>query len=109
MTRRSFVVVILLTFLTFGIYSLYWLVKTKLEMNRQGAQIPTAWLLIVPIVNIYWIWKYCEGVETVTERQMSGPVAFLLLWLLGVIGVAILQIQFNKVPEQPQLPEARLA
>jgi len=109
MTRRSTIAVILLTFLTFGLYGLFWLVTTKIEMNKQGAEIPTAWLAIIPLVNIYWIWKYSEGVEHVTERQMSGPVAFLLLWLLGVIGMAILQSQFNKVPERPLLPRASLA
>ncbi len=106
MTRRSILVVILLTFLTFGLYSLYWLASTKNEMNRQGAQIPTAWLMIIPIVSLYWIWKYCEGVEQVSDRQMSGIVAFLLFFFLGAIGIAIVQTQFNKIPQRDvQLPE----
>jgi len=106
MIRRSALAVLVLSLLTFGIYFLVWMVKTKNEMNRQGASIPTAILLIVPFANIYWMWKYAEGVELVTERRMSGPVAFLVLWLLGVIGGAILQSEFNRVE---RLPEARLA
>ena len=109
MTRRSVLAVILLSFFTFGIYGLVWMVMTKNEMNRRGADIPTAWLLLIPLVNIWWMWKYSEGVEVATERQMSGVVAFLLLWLLGLIGVAILQSQYNRVAEGTALPRARIA
>lgn len=97
MKQRSPVAVFFLPMITFGIYSLVWYVKTKDEMNTVGAQIPTAWLLIVPIANLYWFWKYCEGVEVATRKQMSAPVALLLLLLTGVIGMAIIQSNFNKV------------
>jgi len=45
--------VIVLSLLTLGIYVLVWFVKTKREMNTKGAEIPTAWLIIIPIINIY--------------------------------------------------------
>jgi len=51
---------------TLGIYGLVWYVKTKEEMNAKGAEIPSAWLLIVPIANIIWMWKYSVGVEKLT-------------------------------------------
>jgi hypothetical protein len=97
MKHRNPLAVFLLPFVTFGIYGIYWMVKTKGEMNSQGATIPTAWLIIVPIVNIYWLWKYSEGVDHVTAGKMSGILAFILLWLLGSIGSAIIQDSFNKV------------
>jgi hypothetical protein len=110
MTKRSVVAVIVLTFITFGIYSLYWYVKTKNEMVARGASIPTGWLLIIPIANIYWMWKWSEGVEFVTRGKMSGAVSFLLVFLLGLIGVAIIQSAFNDVTdERGQLPQARIA
>lgn len=96
MKHRSPIAVLLLPFITFGLYSLYWEVMTKIEMNNQGAKIPTAWLIIVPIVNIWWLWKYSEGVEYVTKEKMSGVLAFILLFLLGFIGSAIIQDSFNK-------------
>ena len=96
MQQRSPIAVLLLPLVTFGIYSLYWLVKTKGEMVSKGADIPTAWLLIVPIANIWWLWKYGEGVETVTNGKISGVLAFILLWILGTIGHAIIQDSFNK-------------
>ncbi len=103
--------VIVLTIITFGIYSIYWIVSTKNEMNRLGTRIPTAWLMIVPIVSIYWMWKYAEGVGQVSKNQLSGPVAFLLMFLLSIIGMAIVQSTFNNVPENASggLPHARVA
>lgn len=101
MKNRNPIAVALLPFITFGIYSLYWEVKTKGEMNKLGAKIPTAWLIIIPLVNIWWLWKYCEGVEEVTGNKMSGILAFVLIFLLGVIGAAIIQNEFNKVGDQP--------
>lgn len=74
-----------------------WEVRTKSEMNAKGAQIPTAWLIIIPLVNYYWLWKFSEGVETVTSNKMSAVVAFLLLFFLGVIGMAIVQDKLNQV------------
>lgn len=97
MKQRNPIAVALLPFITFGIYGIYWEVKTKGELNAKGATIPTAWLIIIPIVNYYWLWKYSEGVEKVTNGKMSGVIAFILLALLGSIGAAIIQDEFNKV------------
>ncbi|MFI5270841.1 MAG: DUF4234 domain-containing protein [Candidatus Saccharimonadales bacterium] len=99
MKNRSPIAVFLLTFITFGIYGIVWYVKTKGEMNKLGADIPTAWLLIIPIVNYYWLWKYSEGVEKVTKGKISGILSFVMLLLLSVIAIAILQNEFNKVGE----------
>jgi hypothetical protein len=101
MKNRSPVAVLLLPLITFGIYGLVWLVKTKNEMNSSGAQIPTAWLVIIPLVNIYWLWKYAEGVQHVTRSAQSQVIAFILLFLLGVIGAAIIQNEFNKLGSAP--------
>ncbi len=97
MQYRSPIMVILLSIITFGIYSLVWFVTTKNQMNAKGAQIPTAWLLIIPFVAIWWHWKFSEGVELVTNKGMGTAVAFLLIYLLGPIGEAIIQNELNKV------------
>ncbi|MCX6092536.1 MAG: DUF4234 domain-containing protein [Candidatus Bipolaricaulota bacterium] len=97
LSRRSPAAVFLLPFVTFGIYALYWLVRTKTELNAAGAKIPTAILLIVPIANLYWLWKFGEGVDYVTDRRMSTGVAFLLVLFLDIIGSAIIQSQLNQV------------
>lgn len=88
---------ILLSIITFGVYGIVWQVKVKGEMNESGAEIPTAWWLIVPIANIWWLWKYSEGVEKVTKGKNSAGLSFALLFLVSIIGQAILQVEFNKI------------
>jgi len=66
-------------------------------MNTKGATIPTAWLVILPFINFYWLWKFCEGVEQVTNKGMNAAVSFLLVFFLGLIGMAIIQSELNKV------------
>lgn len=117
MKNRSVVGILLLTIVTLGIYSIYWQVSTKIEMNKRGATIPTAWLLIVPIVNIWWLWKYSEGVDKETNGHYSTVISFILLFLLGTIGQMIIQHEFNTgsgseaaaAPIAPVAPEAPAA
>jgi accessory gene regulator protein AgrB len=112
MTKRSVIGVLILTFITFGIYHIWWYVKTKDEMVELGAAIPTGWLIIVPFANIYWMWKWCVGVEHVSRGKMSAPVALLLMLLLNFIGTAIMQATFNEVADsmvRGTLPQARIA
>jgi hypothetical protein len=104
MKHRSPAAVFLLSLITFGIYAFVWHVKTKNELNRLGAHIPTAWLLIVPLANLYWIWKYCEGVEQVSQGQISAVLALILLLLLSIVGLAIMQSEYNKLSLQPAGP-----
>ena len=108
MKNRNPITVFFLSFLTIFIYSWYWLVKTKGEMNKLGEQIPTAWIWLIPFVgSIWWLWKYSEGVEHVTQAKLNGILAFIVLWLLGPIGNAIVQDSFNKVaPSVSSAPAA---
>jgi hypothetical protein len=108
MTRRSVLSVLILSVVTFGIYGLFWMVATKEEMNAEGANIPTAWLLIIPIANIYFFWRYSEGVEHVSRGRLAAPISFILLFFTGFIAHLVLQAEFNKLATG-QLPEARLA
>jgi hypothetical protein len=103
---------IILSAITFGIYLLYWLVKTKDEMVRSGADVPTAWLLIVPIASIYFMWKFCGGVEHVTGGKLSQVLSFVLILALGIIGLAVIQSKLNEAADRGmpgQLPQARVA
>ena len=96
MRNRGLVKMVLLTFVTLGIYAIYWQVSTKIELNKRGSTVPTAWLLLVPIVNIWWLWKYSEAVDKETNGTYSTVIAFILLFVLGPIGMIIIQHEFNK-------------
>ena len=110
MTKRSAAAVIILTLITFGIYGLVWTVKTKREMVALGANIPTSWCLIFLPTAIWYQWKFAGGVEHVTRGKQSQVLSFILMFLLGVIGMAIIQAELNKVEGTAgQLPQARVA
>jgi hypothetical protein len=93
MTQRSPISVFLLPLITFGIYSIVWCVKTRGELISNGAVIPTSWLLIVPVANIYYLWVLAAGIEKVTRS--SAMENFILMLLLGSIGQAIVQSRMN--------------
>lgn len=97
MSQRNPITIVLLPIVTLGIYYLVWYVTTKDEMNAKGANIPTAWLLVVPIANYFWIWEFSKGVELATNKGMGAGTAFVLLLFLGTIGGAIVQSNLNKV------------
>ena len=97
--KRNIVLVYLFIFITFNIYMVYWFVATKNEMNKLGASIPTAWLLILPIGNIYWIYKYCEGFSTIVKKDNNKILWFLLSLFIGIIMPAIVQSELNKISQ----------
>lgn len=95
--NRNIVLVYLFSIITFGIYMVYWLVSTKNEMNSLGAKIPTAWLLIVPIANLYWVYKYCEGFAQKVKKDNNTLLWFILYIVVGIIMPAIVQSELNKL------------
>ena len=112
MKLRSPAAPLLLPLITLGIYSLVWYVKTKNEMNRTNGsdkRIPSAWLLIVPIANIVWLWKYSVGVEAFTRNGLGRHATFWILFLLGSIGAAIVQSFFNSAIRTPAAAELQPA
>jgi len=97
MTNRNVTKLVTYSILTIGIYALKWEIESCDEMNAQGANIPTAWYLIVPGLNFIWLWKFAQGVGKVTNGSMTASKALLVLWLLNVFGVGMIQAEFNKV------------
>lgn len=75
--NRNIFLVYLFSIITFGIYSIYWLVSTKNEMNSLGAKIPTALLLIIPnykpILGIQILPRICR---TYQKRQQYDNMVF---------------------------------
>ena len=96
MKQRSPAAPLLLPLITLGIYSLVWYAKTKSAMNQVNQQrIPTLWLIIIPFVSIWWLWRYAVGVKEFTRGGLGAGAAFWLNLLLGPIGNAIVQANFN--------------
>jgi len=99
-TRRDLLEVFLFTIITFGLYSIYWAVMTKRELNRAGAIIPSAILIIIPFINLYFWYRYVQAYVKIVRKsyqEMDVLVYLLIMILPGIhlIGMAILQNGYN--------------
>lgn len=99
--KRNPAFVIVISIITFGIYALYWIVKTKGEMNSLGAEIPTAWLIIVPIANIYFMYKYCEGYSNYVKKDNNAILWFLIYFFVSPLMMILVQLDLNKLADEP--------
>lgn len=111
LTRRSVVGVVLLGLFTGGIYFLLWYVNTKDELNRAGARIPTAWLILVPIANFFWLWEWAGGIALVTRNRDAQIQHFVLMVLVPWVGIGLTQAALNRAIDDnkpAELPEARV-
>ena len=97
MTKRSAVTVFLLSCVTCGLYSLIWMLSTKDEMNTRGAQSPPGWHLLIPILNILWIWKWAQGVQHVTGGKVSAGLVMGVSLFFGPAVPFIVVNAFNEV------------
>ena len=138
MKYRNPLVVLLLSLVTFGIYDIYWLVKTKKDLNNKTKlHIPTIWLLFGPPVAIavfsvggtlirltiyhsntlvllvtaldilaltvivpisfYWYLKFSQSVNEYTDGKLNTGLTFILLWILHMIGIAVVQEGINEL------------
>lgn len=95
--KRDPILVVILSIITLGIYIIYWFVKTKEEINSLGADIPTSWLMIVPVANVYLLYKYCEGFSIYVKKDNLGPVWLLVSLAIHVLIIPIIQVELNKL------------
>lgn len=65
--------------LTGGLYCLYWFWVTAREMNMAGARVPPPWLMALPVINLWWFWQWCVGVERYTRRYLGAGTALIFL------------------------------
>ncbi|MCX6773796.1 MAG: hypothetical protein NTY68_02240 [Candidatus Micrarchaeota archaeon] len=92
-------VAVVLYMFTFGLFPIYWYYKNKVELNSKGAQIPTFWLMIIPIANIYLIYKIMEGYIKVTKSS-SSPIMYFIgscIPLVNLYMVYLIQTGMNKI------------
>lgn len=99
MTRREPGTVLLLTLVTCGLYGLVFHVTSKGELCKRGAQIPTAWILLIPFAGLYWFWKYAEGIELVSGgvRPAGSTFALCLIPFVNFFAPMTLQGWFNQI------------
>lgn len=91
--HRSGAGVFFLPIITFGIYAIVWYAKTRGDVNRNGAHAMTTWWLLCPFGAFWYLWSLAKGIGQVTGMGTGGN--YVLLLLLGNIGMAIVQARIN--------------
>jgi hypothetical protein len=80
-----------------GIYGVLWFAWTADELRAKGHALPPSWHLIIPILNVIWIWRWSAAVGRVSNAEQSAATSFLLLVLIGPVGGAVLQSKLNEL------------
>ena len=92
---------VLLIIVTFGIYAIYWYYQTATELKFLGNDDeakPGLWtvLMIIPIANIYSMYKYSELYEKVGSEHLNKWLLFVL-WLVFCPAIwFVVQSDLNK-------------
>ena len=99
--HRDMLMQVLLFIVTCGLYGIYWFYQTTVEMkelDRDPEVSPGLWtvLLLVPIANIYAMYKYSQLFEDVSDEHMDRWILFIL-WIVFMPAVwFIVQLDLNK-------------
>lgn len=116
-TKRNLATSIILSIVTCGIYSLYWLVVITDDTNNavndsQGTSGGITLLLSIVTCGIYGIyWAYKQGEKLDNARYMRGisgagnsNILFLILQIfgLGIVNYIIMQDILNKISDYDQ-------
>jgi NADH:ubiquinone oxidoreductase subunit 5 (subunit L)/multisubunit Na+/H+ antiporter MnhA subunit len=48
-------------------------------------------------ISVFWFFRFSKAVNQYTKGKMSTAVTFLILWLIHLIGVALVQDAFNEM------------
>ena len=111
--KRNVAVAILLSILTCGLYSIYWMIKMNNEINTvgdttqdtSGIAVVLLTLITCGIYGWFWMYKCGEKLDTIATRKGLPPqsrgVICLVLALFGfsIVSYALLQDSLNKVIE----------
>ena len=96
MKHRSLLGITALEVITFGLYSIYGFFITKTEMNTlngQSDRVPFFLWFFIPVINIWWFYRFCKAMHITTKRQLGVWVAFFAPIVLYFVGLFI--INFN--------------
>lgn len=99
--ERNPIFVVVVSIITLGIYCLYWFYSTRKELNELTSQSssPVLWTigLLIPIVNIYVLWKYSEDTEMASKKAQNKVVLFLAWLVFFPIAQFLTQEELNKL------------
>jgi hypothetical protein len=109
--HRNVFLVCFLTLITLGLYSLYWAVSSKRDINSRGGKIPSTWITLIPFAYLYYMYKYADGFAK-TVKKDNNTILYYLVFMFVPFGLQIVaQMGLNHVAanEPPPAPGVTLA
>ena len=109
--KRSIVVCILLSIITFGIYGIYWLyllVKNtrSIQKNTTSCTGEMLCLIFVPFYSLYWWYTRVEKVKQEFSQHnyasTGNGIVYLIFAIFGfsIVSMAIMQSDFNSLKSE---------
>ena len=95
--QRDPIMVLVYTFLTCGLYMLYWLYETSKELTELGAELPTIWFIFIPFVNYYYLYIYLQEWHRIVKYEQDLMMVLILGIVFSPIVVYWVQEELNKL------------
>ena len=112
MTKRSIPLAIVLSFITVGLYALYWVYTLTEDAHAAAGERTTASggmvilfsLITCGIYSLYWLYKMGETIIMAKQKRGMAvdtnlPIIYLVLALfgLGIVSYALMQNALNDI------------
>ena len=105
--RRSIVLAVIFTIITFGIYGIYWMIRINDDVNQlanepeatSGGLVFLFSLITLGIYSYYWLYKMGERCDAIRgEWNGNKSILYLILGLVGlsIVSYALIQDVINK-------------
>ncbi len=105
LTKRDVALVVILSIITCGFYTLFWIVVTQDDLNNElkeldepsGIMVLLLTIITCGIYGIYWYYKIGVRVSNLTGEENLGILNLVLcIAQLSIIGIALTQNALNK-------------
>lgn len=103
---RNLALSIVFSFITCGIYSIYWMIKMNDEINQlsgepqatSGGMVFLFSLITCGIYGIYWAYKMGERCDRIKGVQSYSPILYLVLAIFGlqIVNYCLMQDTINQ-------------
>ncbi|MDO5590150.1 MAG: DUF4234 domain-containing protein [Lachnospiraceae bacterium] len=105
-TPRNIVLCILFSFITCGIYGIYWMIKLNDEINElanepnatSGGMVFLFTVITCGIYGLYWMYKMGERVDRINGVNGNSNILYMLVSLFGfsIVSYCLMQDTVNR-------------
>lgn len=103
MSKRSVLSVVILSFITCGIYAIYWFYVSAKQLNEKQPEQPLRNYIIACLLScitcgiygIYWLYKFFKKLDEVTGESNLVLNLLLAIFTGGIVSMAIAQNSMN--------------